>query len=130
VNVFFLFGALAATALALGHPFFGETLFFKDVKFRGSYWGDEDITWRLTLGGWHLLTVALIATAVQLYALAFTHVFEHPREIAWLITLQYIGFTAVVAFYALGRPFILVRAPLWILTGGVALFSWLGASRL
>jgi hypothetical protein len=130
MNVFFFVAALCATVLAIGHPYFGEALFFKDIKFRPSYWGDTDITWRLVLGGWHLLTATLAVMAVALYALAFTRFFEHPREIAQFIAWQAIAFNVVVAYYALGRPFILLRAPLWILTGGVALFSWLGASGL
>ena len=129
MNVFYLIAALAATFLTIGHPFFGETLFFKDIKFRGSYWGDADITWRLVLGGWHLLTVALGVTSVTLYLLAFSNYFEQPRQLAMLIALQYLGMTAVVAYYAVGRPFILLRAPLWILTGSVALFSWLGSAN-
>ncbi len=128
MNGFFFTAAIMATFLAVGHPFFGETLFFKGVKFPGSYWGDGDISWRLVLGGWHLLTVVLAVTALTLYALAFSNYFAAPREIARLITYQYLAMTAVVAFYAVRRPFILVRAPLWILTGGVALFSWLGAA--
>jgi hypothetical protein len=63
--------------------------------------------------------------------LAFTaNPFNAPRELLLLIVWQYTGMTLIVAYYAMRRPFILVRAPLWVLTGGVALFSWLGRAGL
>ena len=73
MNVYFLIAALMATFLTIGHPYFGEALFFKGIKpkLAGSYWGDSDITWRLVMGGWHLLTVCLGVSAYALFSLAF-----------------------------------------------------------
>jgi len=133
VNVYFLIAAVMATILTVGHSYFGEALFLKGIKAKlvGSYWGDADITWRLVMGGWHLLSVCLGITAYTLYMLAFTaHPFNAPRELLQLIIWQYTGMTLIVFYYALPRPFILMRAPLWVLTGGVALFSWLGSAAL
>jgi len=133
VNAYFLIAAVMATILTVGHSYFGEALFLKGVKPKlvGSYWGDGDITWRLVMGGWHLLSVCLGINAYCLYMLAFTaNPFNAPRELLQLIIWQYTGMTIIVAYYAFRRPFILVRAPLWVLTGGVAFFSWLGRAAL
>ena len=133
MNAYFLIAAVMATILTVGHSYFGEALFLKGVKPKlvGSYCGDGDITWRLVMGGWHLLSVCLGINAYCLYMLAFTaNPFNAPRELLQLIIWQYTGMTIIVAYYAFRRPFILVRAPLWVLTGGVAFFSWLGRAAL
>jgi hypothetical protein len=129
MNGYYLVAAVFATVLSLGHPYFGEYHFFNGVKFHDSMWGDVDMTTRLIKGGWHIATAALAMSAFALYSLAFdAGIFADPRTVAKFITFEYIGFLLVVAYYAAGRPFILVRAPLWAALTTIAVCSWLGAN--
>ena len=128
VTEYLIAGALAGI-LTVTHACAGEMYFFKGIS-RQSYpntpFGDGEITRRLMKGAWHILTVTLLGVSVVLFAMAFTDLVESPKMVARMIAILFVGATLVVAAYAVKRPDILYRAPLWIATAGTAAFAYLG----
>lgn len=129
MNTAFFVSGLFSSFITVGHAYFGEALFFKgiaDSSYPTTYWGDADMTKRLMKNAWHFLTVALFISAAAMFTLAFTSFFQNPLEIARLIAVMHLLFTLVFFYYGITRPFIIIRAPVWIGTAGTALFAWLG----
>ena len=129
MNIEFFAAGLFSSFITVGHAYFGEALFFKNIPddaYPVTYWGDKDMTKRLMKNAWHFLTAALFVSALTMHVLAFSNYFHNPTEIARLIAVMHLLFTLVFFYYGITRPLIIVRAPVWIGTAGTALFAWLG----
>ncbi len=123
MNIQLLLAAFLASIITAGHPFIGEKYFFGGIdptSYPHSPFGDGDVTRRPMKIAWHLLTIALFMSSFALFALALTSIFESPRTIARFIFWQFVLFTLIVWALAIFRPIILIRVPLWIATGGIA----------
>jgi hypothetical protein len=127
MNLQFLIAAILASIITVGHALIGELLFFKGIKdtcYPCTLFGDGNITKLLMKTAWHLLTVALGMSAFALFALALSRFFTDPQIVAKFIFWEYVGLNLVVAGAVITRPRIFIRAPLWIVTVGVAALTW------
>jgi hypothetical protein len=128
---YFLVAGIVATIVGVGHAIIGEVLFFsgiKDSSYPSTIFGDSYITKQLIKVAWHFLTTALLFGALGLYIAALTDYFGNPTMIVRAIALEFLVFDILFFLYALTRPAILVRAPLWILLSLVVGFAWAGAA--
>jgi hypothetical protein len=102
--------------------------FFRGIRdYPSTIFGDGDNTRRLMKGAWHMLSWVMIGSAAALFTMAFTNLIPDGATLARFIAAGWTGATAAYLWYALPRPFMLIRTPIWINTVGTVVFSWLGS---
>jgi len=129
MNISYLIAALFAVSLTASHVVAGEGFFFKGIReYPKTMWGDGDTTIRLMKGAWHMLSWVMLGSAGTLLVMALTDYIDPPSRVAlsWLLILGWTGATVSYLRYALSKPEMLRRAPIWINTLGTVAFTWLG----
>jgi hypothetical protein len=129
MNISYLVAGLFAISLTASHVIAGERFFFRGIReYPTTIWGDGNTTLRLMKGAWHMLTWLMTASALTLFVMALTNYIDAPERfaIAGLIVVSWTGATLVYLRYAVPRPAMLLRSPIWINTVGTALFTYLG----
>jgi FtsH-binding integral membrane protein len=124
MNEQFLVAGMLSSLACLANGFWAELTILKRLQETSM-----PQTGRVALRGvWHLLTVALLWSAVTLFVLSFSDFVEHPNTVAKFISVSFFGFALVWSFLvAIERLNYLVLLPQWVVAVAIAAVTWWGA---